>query len=492
MKNIVIIGGGLGGLTSGALLSKRGFNIILLEQHNVVGGCATTFKRGNFTCEVGLHEMDGLDKNDLKSKIFKELGIFERVKFVKISEFFKAKLNDSEFIMPHNINNAKEALKKEFPNESIGIDNYFKKIESISKALNELGNLKKFLNILKFPVNIFNLIKNSKKDIGAFLDSIIKDDKLKVILNSNLGYYHDNPYELSLIYHSIAQYSYYNGGSWFIKGGSQNLSNALADIIRENGGEVITKANVIGLKTENKTISKVIYEKKKEKFEISSDTVIANTSPFQIYSMVDKKFYDKKIDKLEIAPSLFTIYLGFNKNLKNIYPNNSYSTIFIEDIKNQKELNAKNKSLENRAFIFVDYSKIDSGLTPIDKSFGVLCGIDYIEDWKNLTNDEYKAKKERIKNRFLDRLESHYPNIKNYIEFSEFATAKTVNRYTLSDKGTAYGFAQTPKQVIDGFKIKSKTIDNLYFVGSWSEPASGFTGVIISAWMTYNKLKNII
>jgi len=55
-KTITIIGGGLGGLTSGALLAKDGHKVTLLEQHNIVGGCATTFKRkGGFTCEVGLH-----------------------------------------------------------------------------------------------------------------------------------------------------------------------------------------------------------------------------------------------------------------------------------------------------------------------------------------------------------------------------------------------------------------------------------------------------
>lgn len=486
MKKITIIGGGLGGLTVGALLNKRGFSVTLLEQHNIVGGCATTFKRGDFTCEVGLHEMDGLNEADLKVEIFKELGIFERVEFIKIPQFFRVKIDDYEFTMPHGVDSAKETLKKEFANESVGIDKYFDKIESISKALSELTNIKK---IFKLPKNILTLTINSKKDIGNYLDSIINDEKLKIILNANFGYYHDNPYELSLIYHATAQYSYYSGGSYFIKGGSQNLSNALADIIRENGGEVITKAKVIDLKTTNNSISSLIYEKKREKFEIKSDIIISNTSPFQTYSMLDKKFYDKKIDTLEIAPSLFTIYLGFSKNLKDIYPNNSYSTFFIENIKTQRELNTKNKKLKDRVFSFVDYSKIDANLSPQSKSFGVLCGIDYIEEWERLSQDEYKAKKEEIKNQFLNKLEKYYPNIKNYIEYSEFATAKTVKRYTLSDNGTAYGFAQTPKQIMDGFKMKSKSVDNLYFVGSWGEFGSGFSGAIISGWMVYNKIK---
>lgn len=492
MKKIVIIGGGLGGLTSGALLAKAGFRVTLLEQHSIVGGCATVFKRGDFTCEVGLHEMDGLGERDSKVKIFNELGIFDSVDFVKIPQFFRAKLDDLDITIPHGIENVKRVLKEQFPKESIGIDNYFTKIDSISKSIHELSNLKKFINICKLPKNILNIVLNSKQNFGSFLDSIIKDEKLKTVLNSNLGYYHDDPYSLSLIYHAIPQYSYFEGGSWFIKGGSQNLSDALADIIIENGGDVIKRAKVTALKTKDSKITKVLFERKKESFELESDAVISNTSPQQTYSMLDRKFYDEKIDKLEIAPSLFTIYLGFNKNLKNIYPDNPYSSFFIENVEKQSDLNSKNIELKERVFSFVDYSKIDSGLTKNDKSFGVLCGIDYIDEWENLSKDEYRAKKDEIKESFLNRLEKHYPDIRNYIEYSELATAKTVKRYTLSESGTAYGFAQTPKQIINGFKIKSKKVKNLYFAGSWSEPASGFTGAIISGDMTSKKVKQDI
>ncbi len=66
--DIIIIGGGLGGLTAGAKLSKEGKKVLLIEQHDRPGGCATTFKRGDYTMEVGLHEMDGPSPSDIKNK----------------------------------------------------------------------------------------------------------------------------------------------------------------------------------------------------------------------------------------------------------------------------------------------------------------------------------------------------------------------------------------------------------------------------------------
>ncbi len=77
------------------------------------------------------------------------------------------------------------------------------------------------------------------QSVGEFLDSIIDNEDLKLILLGNLGYFHDDPYSLSLAYYSISQGSYFTGGASFIKGGSQKLSDHLSGFIRNHGGEVI-------------------------------------------------------------------------------------------------------------------------------------------------------------------------------------------------------------------------------------------------------------
>jgi len=85
--DIIIIGGGLGGLTAGAKLSREGKKVLLIEQHDRPGGCATTFKRGDYIMEVGLHEMDGPSPSDIKTKLFNELDVFKNVTFLELPEF---------------------------------------------------------------------------------------------------------------------------------------------------------------------------------------------------------------------------------------------------------------------------------------------------------------------------------------------------------------------------------------------------------------------
>jgi phytoene dehydrogenase-like protein len=135
--------------------------------------------------------------------------------------------------------------------------------------------------------------------------------------------------------------------------------------------------------------------------------------------------------------------------------------------------------ISQRGFAFVDYSQIDSGLTQDSKSFGVICTLDYIDDWEKLEREEYKNRKEKIIKIFLKKLERYYPNITQLVEYAEVGTSKTVQKYIKTPNGTAYGFKPTPKTFFRTPKIKSDLVDNLYFVGQWVT-AGGFSPAIVS------------
>ena len=88
--NTIIIGGGLAGLTAGATLSKFGKKVLLLEQHFKPGGCATTFKRGDFIVEVGLHEMSGMAEHGAIPQIFDLLEVNKAIDLLRVPEFYAA------------------------------------------------------------------------------------------------------------------------------------------------------------------------------------------------------------------------------------------------------------------------------------------------------------------------------------------------------------------------------------------------------------------
>lgn len=466
--DVIIIGTGLGGLVAGAKLSKEGKKVLLIEQHNKAGGCATTFRRRDFNFEVGLHEMDGLHPRDMKTKIFRDLDVLDKVEFITIPEFYRFTNGRYNITIPHQVSQAIETLLEVFPDENDGIRAYFDQIIPVrgKKAGSEQDDT----------------------NIGEFLDSIIKNEDLKLALLGNLGYFGDDPYSLSLRYYSVAQGSYYTGGSSYIKGGSQKLSDHLAGYILKHGGEILFNHLVTGLKTRDRRITGVIYKKKRDHdsavMEAETEDMIANNSIPGLADLLPEQYgslLNEQISGMEYGASLLTLYLGFNKAPRDL-GNQFYSTcMFDPSVKTQADIKTNNRDdFSRRSFIFVDYSQIDSDLSAPCKGVGGICCIDYPDDWDGLDRKEYLLKKEEAASLFIERLEKLIPGISSHIDHHETATSLTVRRYTLNPGGAVYGFAQTPgKKVFDPQTI----LDNLHIASAWGKTGGGFSGAIYGGYL---------
>jgi phytoene dehydrogenase-like protein len=474
--DVLIIGAGLGGLTAGAKLAKEGKKVLLIEQHSKPGGCATTFKRGHFTIEVGLHEMDGPSPRDMKTRIFNELDVTGKIEFIEVPEFYRFHSDRYDITIPHDPVVAIKRLKDVFPAEIDGIDAFFNQILNPKRKAAENEVIRDY-------------------SLGEFLDKIIQNEDLKLILLGNLGYFHDDPYSLSLNYYSVAQGSYFNGGASYIRGGSQKLSDHLADFIKQHGGKVLLNHLVTGLLTDKKRLTGVEFKNLKDPSEDTltafADEIIANNAMPNIVTLLPEQYGEKlknEIGSQKPGASLLTIYFGFSRLLKKIGYHNYSTFVFDGSVKTQKDILKNNKGdFQNRCFTFIDYGQIDSGLAQDGRSVGALCCIDYTADWENMADEQYKASKEKVAKGFINRLEKLIPGIKGEIEYYEVGTSLTINRYTLNPEGAVYGFAQIPdKSAIN----TSDILENLHFASAWGKTGGGFSGAIYSGYLcAYNILR---
>jgi all-trans-retinol 13,14-reductase len=474
--DVIVIGAGLGGLTAGAKLAREGKKVLVIEQHSQPGGCATTFKRGDFTFEVGLHEMDGPSPRDIKSRIFNELEVSGNIEFIKIPEFYHFISNNLEITIPHDPEKASCILKNEFPGDSAGIDAFFSQI--LNPKRKNLEN---------------EIIKDSS--LGEFLDSIILNDDLKLVILGNLGYFHDDPYSISLTYYSVAQGSYFSGGASFIKGGSQKLSDHLAEFINTHNGNVLFNNMVTGFCIENNKLCGVEYKNKRGSSNLTltamADEIIANAAIPNIAEMLPAAYGEKLLKSIQNqkpGASLLTVYLGFKNSLRKIGHNHYSTFIFDSSIKTQSDIYGNNKGdFASRSFTFIDYGQIDSALAPDGKSVGAVCCIDYLKDWEELDEEQYYKKKDEVAKIFITRLEKLIPGISGQIEYYEVGTPRTIKRYTMNPGGAVYGFAQIPgKPVIESAGI----FENLHFASAWGKTGGGFSGAIYSGYLcAYNILR---
>ncbi|MFB0502763.1 MAG: phytoene desaturase family protein [Candidatus Bathyarchaeia archaeon] len=496
MYDVVIIGAGLGGLTSGAKMAKEGKKILLVEQQDKVGGCATVFHRKkNMTFETGLHEIDGLDEQDIKRGILSDLGVLDHVEFVRVPEFYRFLKGDVDVVVPNRVPDAIEAITTAFPSETQAIQTYFHDLMELRRQVTRT-QWPRWKEILTSPIYLLlirKLITFQKMTVGEYLDSLSANDELKMTLCANVGYYHDDPYSLSMLIFGLAQISYYHGG-YYIKGGSQTLSDYLAKIITDNGGEIVLNHLVTEIVTEDGKAIGIRYIRKHSKDTEEQlafgKIIVANTAIPNVVNHLIPSFqhteYQAIINTMKKSLSLFTIYLS-SKDPISSYLDNRYSTIvYDESVKTLHDIYKTEQSNDHtrKAFVIVDYAAIDSGINSEGSYIGAVCGVDYLENWEHLEKSAYRSKKNEIMEIYIKRLERKFPGITQHLTYTEMATPKTIQRYTLNPNGSVYGFAQTPDQA-GSFRIRQKDahIDNLYYASAWTFPGGGFTGAIESGYL---------
>lgn len=505
--DVVIVGAGLGGLTAGAKLAKEGKKTIIIEQHSKLGGCATRFKKDGIIFETGLHEMDGMDNpDDPKQLIFKDLGVFDHVQFLRAPEFYRITNGRFDVVIPHGINEARDALSITFPNDIDAIDTFFQDLDRIPRLLRSQ--------------NLLELAPLADQTVGGYLDNLTDNEDLKLALIGNIGYYSDDPYNLSLIFFTTAQRSYFTGGGHFIRGGSQSLSDYLSQVIQENGGTILRRHAVTEIITDDDRATGVsFYYKKKIKRDekngqppllneeekthphsILADVVISNAALPQLVNKLIPTLKDTEfgttVNSMELPCSLFSFYLGFSEPPSTVGCKHYSTFVYSPEVKTLKEFIQVEKSNDygKKGFVFVDYQSFETGLNEEGKYAGTICGIDYLDHWEKTYRQgeaAYNQKKNEIENVLLDRLDQVYPGIKDLVIVREFGTPYTIVRYTMNPQGSVYGFAQTPAQ--SGPKIRAlraSPLKNLYFASAWVG-TGGFSGAIMSGYGCASKiLKN--
>src|SRR5690606_4708362 len=131
----IIIGSGLAGLTSAALLSQSGFRVLVLEQHYFIGGCAHTFKRANYIFDTAIHVIGGGEQGGEINNLYKKLDLLDKIEFTRIDPMITLQMDGLSYPIPAELDILNNRLEEWFPEEAL----------SIRKVINEIkyiGGLK--------------------------------------------------------------------------------------------------------------------------------------------------------------------------------------------------------------------------------------------------------------------------------------------------------------------------------------------------------------
>lgn len=491
--DVIIIGGGMGGLSAGAHLASKGLKVLLLEQDHKVGGCTTNFKRGDFTFEVALHVMAGglPERNGALYQLMKACGVDKKVTIYQLPELYRSIYPDIDITLPAASWDAyKTTLKERWPGESAGIDKFqllcgqvMSEIMSIKDLFRETG-FRAFLTKAQIPFKERTLFKWKDKTLKDTMDECFKDDKLKAVMSQLWMYYGGPADDQTSLMNFAATEMFLTDGVCHVRGTSQALSDAYADRIRELGGEVKTGTLVTKIIMKDGLARGVETE--------FGDTytaryIVCNTDPYQmVFKLIGEenlpKDYVKKIKGMKPANSLFGVYLGLNIDLKklgykdtDIIYNKSYSSNVIYD----KWMRG---DIKNSACLIGIYSNYgDPIYAPPGKSLVSLLVYSNYDLWPK-DHDEYQKMKEEKADELIALAAEVIPELadpKN-IEVKETVTPATLAEFTKNYQGVPYGFYMSLDQ---WQKIPNYTpIDNVFIASNWTQGFHGVGAGQVNGW----------
>jgi all-trans-retinol 13,14-reductase len=495
--DVVVIGAGGGGLAAAAKLAQNGMKVLVLEQHLKVGGYMTNFERGDYTFEVSLHAIDGLDpQTGMNVPTFTDLGILNRIKPVKLDPMYRSVFPDFTINVPADVDQYEAMLKSMYPQEAKGIAGLFRELGRINDGMGAMlalsgGRSGEAMKIMgKDPLAVSTVMAYWSKPLSALQGKFIHDPKLVAVFSQLAGFAGASPDDVPAIFFAMLWNSYHRGGYYYFEGGSQSISDALAAVIRDNGGTIMLSTLATRIIVEDGRAVGVVT---KDGQEFRCKYVVSNANaPDTLFKLVGKDLlpadYVKRVEGLKVGLSCFQVYMGVDKDYSEYFPGGAHE-IFVNMSYDQAASFAmyKKGDPDNSSFAILNYSMVDPKAAPKGKNVIVITAIlpyDWQDNWHE--KDNY-AKYTQLKNDtgmiFAKRAEKFLPELTKHIEEFEVGSPRTMEHFTLNPGGTIFGWDNTRDQSLLKRLPQKTPIKNLYLAGAWTFPGGGQSAVITSGVM---------
>jgi phytoene desaturase len=476
---VVIVGAGPGGLSAGMILASKGYDVMLLEKEKVVGGRNAPLKLGDFTFEVGPTFI-------ILPQVFKEVfeladrKIEDYLDFKKLDPMYRLRFFDGrDFFVHDNKDELKAEIAKLFPGEEIGYERWFvKHKEKFEKTYACLSvPYLHFYNYFRFKLLRAIPVMQLTKSVSGVLDGYFKTKEMKMASGFQAKYLGMSPWRCPGAF-SILSYAEHGYGIYHAIGGVYKISEKMAEVIGEYGGEIKLNTTVKSLITKNgKTQGVVLSDGSK----IKADHVIMNADfAYAMTSLVKESsrpsYPDKKIEKMKYSCSTFMLYLGLDKQ----YDIPHHNIFFGKDYKKNVDQIFGNKGMpDDPAFYIQNPVAIDKTLAPKGKSsLYVLVPVS-----NTISGFSWEKKKHELRDLIMELIKerTELKDIDEHIEVEKIIHPGDWSSDFNVHHGAVFNLSHSLDQMLYlRPHNRFNDIDNLYLVGGGTHPGSGLPTILES------------
>jgi len=478
----IVIGSGAGGLSAALRMSQEGASVLVLEARPVFGGYLNAFSRDGYHFDTGVHYLGKLAPGGTFQLLLEHLGIDKTIEFIELNPdgFDRYLFPDFELQLCKGKQRYQERLKRLFPHESKAINKFFHILDSLMNAVSDPhGPPKNILERLSYVVRNPVLVRYFRSTYQQMLNSITRNPRLQAALSAHCPNSGAPPNRVSAFI-SLMLLDHYLDGAFYPKGGSNALRDALVTALRNHGADMQVNCSV------------ELVERKSSEFNVTTrsgehftaKTIISNADPLITFRhMVDTnlmpRFLKKKVARLRPSAGAFYAFIGTCMDLKKTDLSDANIVHFeYTDVNRCFEKLSNRSDTEPFPYYFITSPSLkDPTSQHAPKGYHTLqiisgFGSDHpFLPWAGTRSrnrgDEYEQLKNQIGMQLVRSVERYVPDLRNQLDYVEFATPLSNEYWVNSFQGANFGLEQTPDQFGPGrFYDCTAGIDGLFLVGS--------------------------
>lgn len=477
----IVVGSGLGGLTTAALLAVHADKrVLVLEKHYTPGGFTQVFKRPGYEWDTGLHyvgEMGG--EGPLASLMDSVTG--GGVKWARMPECYdRVFLGDRSYELVAGREQFVESLARAFPSERETLQSYL----AFTLRSSRSGPL--FFADRALPSALSSTVGSllrgrfarlADRTVEEVLRPRIEDPELFDVLTAQCGDYGHTPREASYAIHAMVASHFIDGG-YYPVGGPATIARAAAQVIESAGGAVYTNAHVERILVDD---GRAIGVRMRDGSILTAPVIVSDAGlPATYFKLLSANVADAT---------------GMPRLIRRVGPSSAHLCLHVGLRAGDQELGLDGTNLwiypdGDREEAFARFAEDPRAPLPLvyvsfpsakDPSFAsrhpgratiiviTLTRMKHFERWRQTRwmkrGGDYEAYKEAMAERLLAVLLQHRPQLRGKIDHVELSTPLSTQYFTGHESGEMYGLAHTPARF--RLPIRAKTgIEGLYLTGA--------------------------
>ncbi len=475
--DVVVIGSGVGGLIAANLLARDGAKVLLVEQHYMVGGFCSTFRRGGFTFDAATHFYPLLGNPDtLTGQLLVQLGV--ETGWVKMDPVDTFHFPDGScFAVPASLDEYLAKLRGEFPHQAAALDGFFAEVREAY-----LLGLLYYFRGRETP----RLAPYLGLTVREVLDRHIADRKLRLLLTADCPHWGSPPARTSFVFDAMLRLSYFLG-NYYPRGGSQAFADDLARCFEARGGHVLTSVAARRIVVEGGAARGVELEALRGplsvvghagRYRVHCDAVLSNADLLHTWEeLVPPEHvppdYVAGLRRLRPTYACFLTHLGLT----------GVDAAALDAVQGYywDDWDADGAGRGTVRFKLFVPTLFEPAMAPPGGQVAILQKVVEMDYEQTEAAGGWQRHKQEVEDFLVAGLEEILPGAGAHIAVRSSATAHTSWRFTLNHQGAMLGWEMSPGQLGAGRPDITGPLEGLFTCGHWTRPGGGITPVIVSA-----------